>query len=238
MKNAPSFLGYSRLSAEITAGAIDHREQIDLSTEHPLPEPGAPLHYNLLAPNQWPSPKVLPSFRSVFTDYMKKMGEISIYFTSLIAEAIELPANAFNKYFDKDQQHKLKIVKYPDVGTLGNEGKEGNQGVGPHKDSSMSPPFPISFYQTDKLTPFSSSAIELSPPSLPSPRPASPKHVWRMDRLPAHPRYLGRRNRARSRSPNAGRLREHHAPGTLAGRRRRRPLFHSLFPGCEGRYHL
>ncbi|KAK3956041.1 hypothetical protein QBC32DRAFT_3862 [Pseudoneurospora amorphoporcata] len=138
MKNAPSFLGYSRLSAEITAGAIDHREQIDLSTEHPLPEGGAPLHYNLLAPNQWPSSEVLPSFRQTFTDYMKKMGEISIYFTSLIAEAIELPADAFNKYFDKDQQHKLKIVKYPDVGILGKEGKEGNQGVGPHKDSMLS----------------------------------------------------------------------------------------------------
>ncbi|KAK3396391.1 hypothetical protein B0T20DRAFT_269842 [Sordaria brevicollis] len=142
MKNAPSFLGYSRLSAEITAGAIDHREQIDLSTEHPLPSPDSPQHYNLLAPNQWPSEAVLPQFRQVFTEYMNQMGGISIYFTSLIAEAIELPADAFNKYFDgvdgRDQQHKLKIVKYPDVGTLGKEGKEGNQGVGPHKDSMLS----------------------------------------------------------------------------------------------------
>ncbi|KAL2125181.1 hypothetical protein VTJ04DRAFT_1546 [Mycothermus thermophilus] len=138
MKNAPSFLGYSRLSAEITAGAIDHREQIDLSTEHPPPPEGSPIYYNLLGPNQWPSPSVLPEFREVFTDYMKRMGEISIYFTSLIAEAIELPADAFNKYFDKDQQHKLKIVKYPDVGTLEGQGKEGNQGVGPHKDSMLS----------------------------------------------------------------------------------------------------
>ncbi|KAL2180240.1 uncharacterized protein P884DRAFT_275026 [Thermothelomyces heterothallicus CBS 202.75] len=137
MKNAPSFLGYSRLSAEITAGAIDHREQIDLSTEHPLPGPDAPRYYNLLAPNQWPSPEVLPDFRPVFTEYMKRMGEISIYFTSLIAEAIELPSGAFNKYFDADQQHKLKIVKYPDVGELGAEGKGGNQGVGPHKDSML-----------------------------------------------------------------------------------------------------
>ena len=32
MKNAPSFLGYSKLDAEITAHTIDHREQIDLST--------------------------------------------------------------------------------------------------------------------------------------------------------------------------------------------------------------
>ncbi|KAK4129453.1 Clavaminate synthase-like protein [Parathielavia appendiculata] len=138
MKNAPSFLGYSRLSAEVTAGAIDHREQIDLSTEHPLPGPDAPRFYNLLAPNQWPSPAVLPNFRHVFTEYMKRMGEISIYFTSLIAEAIELPSDAFNKYFDADQQHKLKIVKYPDVGELGAAGKGGNQGVGPHKDSMLS----------------------------------------------------------------------------------------------------
>lgn len=139
MKNAPSFLGYSRLSAEITAGAIDHREQIDLSTEHPVPGPDAPRYYNLLAPNQWPSESALPDFRKVFTEYMSRMGEISIYFTSLIAEAIELPPNAFDKYFDgAEQQHKLKIVKYPDVSDLSSGGREGNQGVGPHKDSMLS----------------------------------------------------------------------------------------------------
>lgn len=137
MKNAPSFLGYSQLSAEITAGAIDHREQIDLSTEHPVPGPDAPLYENLLAPNQWPSEEVLPNFRATFTEYMNRMGKISIAFTSLIAEAIKLPPDAFNKYFDADQQHKLKIVKYPDVGELGGAGKEGNQGVGPHKDSML-----------------------------------------------------------------------------------------------------
>ncbi|PKS08234.1 hypothetical protein jhhlp_005176 [Lomentospora prolificans] len=136
MKNAPSFLGYSRLSAEITAGAIDNREQIDLSTEHPVPSPDAPLHHNLLAPNQWPAEAVIPGFRETFTDYMNRMGKISIEFTSLIAEAIELPADAFNKYFDKDQQHKLKIVKYPDLKDLGLKGE--GQGVGPHKDSMLS----------------------------------------------------------------------------------------------------
>jgi isopenicillin N synthase-like dioxygenase len=144
MKNAPSFLGYSRLSAEVTAGAIDHREQIDLSTEHPAPGPDAPRYHNLLAPNQWPSPDVLPRFRPVFTEYMRRMGAISIAFTSLIAEAIELPRDAFDKYFDADQQHKLKIVKYPDVGALGAAGKDGNQGVGPHKDSSAFAPLPFS----------------------------------------------------------------------------------------------
>ncbi|KAI0874892.1 hypothetical protein GGS24DRAFT_489693 [Hypoxylon argillaceum] len=142
MKNAPSFLGYSQLSAEITAGAIDHREQIDLSTEHAVPGPDAPIWDNLLAPNQWPSPAVLPHFRRVYTDYMARMGRISVAFTSLIAEAIGLPASAFDRYFEAApelQQHKLKIVKYPDAAELGlGLGEEGQgQGVGPHKDSML-----------------------------------------------------------------------------------------------------
>ncbi|TDZ60546.1 putative 2-oxoglutarate-dependent dioxygenase [Colletotrichum trifolii] len=139
MKNAKSFLGYSRLSAEITAGEIDHREQIDLSTEHPLPKPSDPLYYNLLGPNQWPSDSALPGFRATFTEYMDRMGRVSIAFTSLIAEAIGLPTDAFNKYFDENQQHKLKVVKYPDVSELGIPGTEGTrgQGVGPHKDSML-----------------------------------------------------------------------------------------------------
>ncbi|KAF4591949.1 hypothetical protein GQ602_002248 [Ophiocordyceps camponoti-floridani] len=135
MKNAPSFLGYSRLSAEVTAGKADHREQLDLSTEHALPEPGSPPYHNLLAPNQWPAEEAAPGFRATYTEYMRLMGDMSMYFTSLIAEAIQLPADAFDKYFDRDQQHKLKIVKYPDLAELGVDGQ--GQGVGPHKDSML-----------------------------------------------------------------------------------------------------
>ncbi|TGO38734.1 hypothetical protein BHYA_0068g00140 [Botrytis hyacinthi] len=137
MVNAPSFLGYSPLSAEITAHAIDQREQIDLSTPHPIPTATDPLYYNLLAPNLWPSPTYLPNFRPVFESYIKQMGDISIFFTSLIAEAIGLPANAFERYFDADQQHKLKVVKYPDLKELGLRPEEEGQGVGPHKDSML-----------------------------------------------------------------------------------------------------
>ncbi|TFA98295.1 putative 2-oxoglutarate-dependent dioxygenase [Trichoderma ghanense] len=137
MKNAPSFLGYSQLSAEITAGAIDHREQIDLSTEHPLPGPDAPRYRNLLGPNQWPSEESAPGFRRTYTEYMRQMGAITIYFTSLIAEAIELPRDAFEKYFEADPQHKLKIVKYPDLAELGLPDGAQGQGVGPHKDSML-----------------------------------------------------------------------------------------------------
>ncbi|CZT46980.1 related to flavonol synthase-like protein [Rhynchosporium secalis] len=139
MKNAPSFLGYSRLNAEITAHTTDHREQIDLSTDHPVRTPDQPLYHNLFAPTQWPSSSHMPNFKPVYSEYITRMGEISIFFTSLIAEAIGLAPTAFNKYFDVDQQHKLKIVKYPDLKDLGlwKEGEEApeGQGVGPHKDS-------------------------------------------------------------------------------------------------------
>lgn len=145
MKNAPSFLGYSRLSAEITAGKVDHREQIDLSTEHPVPGPDAPRHHNLLAPNQWPSESALPGFRATYAEYMRLMAGVSVRFTSLVAEAVGLPRGAFDKYVgDPEQQHKLKIVRYPDAGELGlGDGGDGEddeasrQGVGPHKDSML-----------------------------------------------------------------------------------------------------
>lgn len=143
MKTAPSFLGYSRLDAEITAHKIDHREQIDLSTDHAIRTPSEPLYRNLFAPTLWPSPSHLPNFKAVYSEYITRMGAISIFFTSLIAEAIGLPATAFNKYFDVDQQHKLKIVKYPDLAELGlwkegDQAVQDGQGVGPHKDSMLS----------------------------------------------------------------------------------------------------
>jgi isopenicillin N synthase-like dioxygenase len=104
---------------------------MDLSTPHEVPEPEAPTYHNLLAPNQWPKSEFMPSFRPTYEEYMRQMGEVSILFTSLISESLGLPATAFDQFFDKDQQHKLKIVKYPDNGTgVG-------QGVGPHKDSML-----------------------------------------------------------------------------------------------------
>ncbi|KAL8636657.1 MAG: hypothetical protein Q9228_005970 [Teloschistes exilis] len=136
MKNAPSFLGYNVLGNEVTAFKTDWREQIDLSTPHPLPKSTDPIYYNLLAPNQWPDPNLLPSFRPTFESYISQMSTLSTSFTSLIAEALALPSTAFDRFFDKDQQHKLKIVKYPDLSTLPAD-QQCQQGVGPHKDSML-----------------------------------------------------------------------------------------------------
>lgn len=109
----------------------DWREQLDLSTPHPFPKPTDPLYYNLLAPNQWPRQSSLPNFQPIFEEYMRQMSDINLFFMSLIAESLDLSPDAFNKFFDEDQQHKLKIVKYPD------SGEGAGQGVGPHKDSML-----------------------------------------------------------------------------------------------------
>lgn len=137
MKHAKSFLGYNKLGMEVTRFKTDWREQIDLSTPDQVPGEDEPLYRNLLGPNLWPDNSALPGFREVYEDYMQKMGKMSVWFTSLIAEAIGLPSSAFDQFFDGEaQQHKLKIVKYPDLAELGVEGEA--QGVGPHKDSMLS----------------------------------------------------------------------------------------------------
>jgi len=69
-------------------------------------------------------------------EYMRRMSTISTFFTSLIAEALGLPPTAFDRFFDADQQHKLKIIKYPESPS-DSDSPADRQGVGPHKDSML-----------------------------------------------------------------------------------------------------
>jgi hypothetical protein len=48
---------------------------------------------------------------------MRQMSDVNTFFMTLIAESLDLPPTAFDKFFDEDQQHKLKIIKYPDGGS-------------------------------------------------------------------------------------------------------------------------
>lgn len=130
-----TYSGYNELGNEITAQRTDWREQIDLSTPHQVRSPSDPLYYNLLAPNQWPDASALPTFRKTYEAYIAAMAELSTEFTSLIAESLQLSSTAFDRFFDEDQQHKLKIVKYPDAAELPES--QQSQGVGPHKDSML-----------------------------------------------------------------------------------------------------
>ena len=63
-RRSPWFRGWERVGAELTNGRVDHREQIDLSTENtPYPPDVEPVYLRLDGPNQWLPDDVLPGFR-------------------------------------------------------------------------------------------------------------------------------------------------------------------------------
>ncbi|KAH8691629.1 putative oxidoreductase [Talaromyces proteolyticus] len=133
MVNSKHFLGYAQLGQEVTALKNDYREQFDFATELPAPGPDEPLYRNLRGPNQWPDPEALPKFRQAIEKYLEDINTLAESFKSLVAEALELPPNAFRQFFDYPQQNKLKLIKYPEP--IDSKPGEDTQGVGPHKDS-------------------------------------------------------------------------------------------------------
>ncbi|TVY39193.1 putative 2-oxoglutarate-dependent dioxygenase [Lachnellula occidentalis] len=137
MANSKHFLGYARLGAEITAMKSDYREQYDFATEVPAPGPEEPPHRNLRGPNQWPDESVIKGFRTAVESYLEEIATFAISFSRLIAEALDMPANSFERFFENPQHNKLKLVKYP-VPPLNTPIPEsGIQGVGAHKDGSF-----------------------------------------------------------------------------------------------------
>ena len=96
----------------------------------------------MAGPNMWPKEELLPRYRATMEDYMRLMGDVAAKFLSLVAEAIGLPPDSFEEFFEPkggrwEQQHKLKIVKYPDGADL--PAGATTQGVGPHKGSTYLP---------------------------------------------------------------------------------------------------
>lgn len=73
------------------------------------------------------------------------MTTLSTDFLSLIAQAIGLPKESFEKYFEgvgesesgTERQDKVKIVKYPDLAELGTEGGQGGEYRGYHRFISL-----------------------------------------------------------------------------------------------------
>jgi isopenicillin N synthase-like dioxygenase len=145
MINSPHFLGYTRLANEITDNHADWREQIDLGTELPAPSKDDPIYRNIEGPNLWPDASVIPNFKPTILNYIDKMSHLSLVFKSLVAEAIGLPANAFEEFFKPNQQCKMKLIAYPDTAELTNKSSIAKadetpgtqQGCGPHRDSDL-----------------------------------------------------------------------------------------------------
>ncbi|PTB65511.1 Clavaminate synthase-like protein [Trichoderma citrinoviride] len=112
LENSKHFLGYSSVGSETTAAKADQREQVDFATEL----------------TTWPSE--LPELRPIVEAYITELTLLGERFLSLVAQALDLPKEAFHPFLS--DQNRLKVAHYPAV----TPGSGVTQGVGPHTDSS------------------------------------------------------------------------------------------------------
>jgi isopenicillin N synthase-like dioxygenase len=132
MVNSPHFYGYNRAGAEITRGAQDWREQLDIGPEQtavPL-SPDTPPWARLIGPNQWPA--ALPALREVTLDWHQRLNALAIELLEAFALALEQPRDALAAIHAKGGHARVKLIRYPPV----DEGQS-DQGVGAHKDSGF-----------------------------------------------------------------------------------------------------
>ncbi len=125
--NSPQFRGYSRLGGELTNGAVDWREQIDIGPEREV-IPAAQGYWNLQGPNQWPS--ALPELRPAFEAWDAALWDVGLRLLRHWAVSLGAAEDTFDAAFAELPATLIKVVRYPGS-------TENPQGVGAHKDSGV-----------------------------------------------------------------------------------------------------
>ena len=130
--NSPHFRGWTRVGGELTRGAVDWREQIDIGAERPAvpPGPGVADYFRLEGPNQWPA--ALPQLQSVVGRWDAALSAIGIKLLRAWAESLGAAPDLFDEAFAVDPSVLIKIVRYP-----GRDDSGTRQGVGAHKDAGV-----------------------------------------------------------------------------------------------------
>ncbi|EKZ5663621.1 isopenicillin N synthase family oxygenase [Klebsiella aerogenes] len=132
MIHSPHFRGYNRAASELTRGQPDWREQFDIGAERPaltLAE-NAPRWQRLQGPNLWPA--ALPSLKPTLLGWQQAMTGVGITLLRAFAEALQLPADAFDALYGEKPNEHIKLIRYP-----GQRETKSAQGVGAHKDSGF-----------------------------------------------------------------------------------------------------
>jgi len=129
--NSPHFRGWERVGAELTGGRTDHREQLDLSTEHPVR--GLDLHppyLRLDGPNQWLPDDVLPGFRAHMDEYFARMSALADRLLEVFSIGLGLPPEYLRDVFGARPLSFVKLIDYPPTPPDG-------AGVNPHHDAGF-----------------------------------------------------------------------------------------------------
>lgn len=132
MVKSQQFRGYTRAGGELTKGAADWREQLDIGVERqPIAQgPGIAPWTRLQGPNQWPS--ALPELKPALLAWQAKATAVAIRLLKAFALSLDQPEDAFDAIYRDSPNHRMKIVRYP-----GRDAAEGDQGVGAHKDGGF-----------------------------------------------------------------------------------------------------
>ncbi len=130
-RGSPHFRGWERVGAELTNGLVDHREQIDLSTENPPYPPDVQPTYLLLdGPNQWLPDDVLPDMRAAVTQWLQYMGDLAWELMEVMSVGLGLPQQYLREAFGERPLSLTKLIRYPRTPT-------GEAGVNAHKDAGF-----------------------------------------------------------------------------------------------------
>ena len=125
--DSPHFRGWSRLGGELTNGAVDWREQIDIGPQRPVVD-HAEGYWNLQGPNLWPTRP--PGFRPAFERWSDDLADVGLRLLRHWAVSLGAPEDHFDAAFAEAPATLMKVVRYPGSA-------ENPQGVGAHKDSGM-----------------------------------------------------------------------------------------------------
>ncbi|HET6242028.1 MAG TPA: 2-oxoglutarate and iron-dependent oxygenase domain-containing protein, partial [Arthrobacter sp.] len=129
---SPQFRGYTRVGGELTEGAVDWREQIDIGVERDAvePRPGVADYWRLEGPNLWP--EALPEMREIVSEWTERLSAISLTLLRALAVSLGAPEDTFDAAFAERAFPLLKIVRYP-----GESDPDPKQGVGSHRDGGV-----------------------------------------------------------------------------------------------------
>lgn len=128
---SPHFRGWERVGAELTGGLPDLREQLDLSSEHPVRGLDLdPPYLRLDGPNQWLADDVLPGFRAHMGEYFQRMAAVADTLLEVFSVGLGLEADHLRSVFGERPLSFVKLIDYPPTPPDG-------AGVNPHHDAGF-----------------------------------------------------------------------------------------------------
>lgn len=125
------FRGWERVGAELTNNRPDHREQLDVSTEHPpYPTDVEPAYLRLDGPNQWLPEDVLPGFRDVVGEFFGRFGAVADELMEVLSVGLGLAPDHLRRVFGDRPLSFAKLISYPPT-------PPGEAGVNAHHDAGF-----------------------------------------------------------------------------------------------------